>query len=57
MKDIRTGLIESLINSLLKINNTKTPFILKMQVKRINGILPVTSCNYWNEEIMNWEEL
>jgi len=28
MKDIRTGLIESLINSLLKINNTKNVFIV-----------------------------
>ena len=39
----------------IKINNTKTPFILKMQVKRINGILPVTSCNYWNEELKEWD--
>lgn len=39
----------------IKIENTAEPFRLVMNVKRKNGILPVTSCNYWNDTIQNWD--
>ena len=54
LSDILSFSIKDADGNKIPINNTMSPFVLKMNVKRVNGVLPVTSCKYWDKNNSQW---
>ena len=54
--DILSFTIKGDDNNKIEMSNTANPFILKMAIRNSsNGIIPVTSCNYWNVTLGEWD--